>query len=389
MPRSYKRKSARGSYGEESLRQALAAIHDGTPVKTAARQYGIPQRTLRRHRDKKVLQPEKLKLGRFELDIPIQYEKELVSLIQNMEKALFGLSIMDVRKLAYDFAEKIDLEHRFSNETKMAGVDWIHGFLRRNNQLSIRQPEATNISRAVGFNQEKNVDETGISTVQKPVKVVATKGTRLVGRMTSGERGQTTTVMCAFNAAGMYIPPMFIFPRKLMVDSLMNEAPPEDFFASKLTDEPLPNTVTLAQQTPESVKPAQDVDHAKKDHKTTLLKIMGQIKIDNVRIRKRKSEKAALLTSSPYKNLLEKRENSKTMSKRQLIKGSGKEKKKKIDCEPCNTCQLKYCDDVTGRNWIQCQSLTCSQWYHNECQGLDENYNEQFICIDCENSDSD
>ncbi|ESO08409.1 hypothetical protein HELRODRAFT_169247 [Helobdella robusta] len=225
MPRSCKRKSARGSYEEESLRQALAAIHDGTPVKTAARQYSIPQRTLRRHRDKKVLQPGKLKLGRFESDIPIQYEKELVSLIQNMEKALFGLSIMGVRKLAYDFAEKMGLKHRSSKKTKMAGVDWMH-----------------------------------------------------------------------------------------------------DFFASKLTDEPLPNTVTLVQQTPESVKPAQEVDHAKKNPKTTLLKIMGPIKIDNVRTRKRKSEKAALLTSSLYKNLLEKRENSKTMSKQQLINGSGKEK---------------------------------------------------------------
>ncbi|ESO08536.1 hypothetical protein HELRODRAFT_169401 [Helobdella robusta] len=88
MPRSCKRKSARGSYGEESLRQALAAIHDGTPVKTAARQYGIPQRILRRHWDKKVLYPGKLKLGRFESDIPIQYEKELTSKMRSLNNLL-------------------------------------------------------------------------------------------------------------------------------------------------------------------------------------------------------------------------------------------------------------------------------------------------------------
>ena len=33
------------------------------------------------------------------------------------------------------------------------------------------------------------------------------------------------TVICASNAAGGYIPPMIIFPRKRMVDLLMHNAP--------------------------------------------------------------------------------------------------------------------------------------------------------------------
>ncbi|KAK0068382.1 jerky protein [Biomphalaria pfeifferi] len=64
-----------------------------------------------------------------------------------------------------------------------------------------------------------NMDETGISTVQKPVKIIGSKGTRQVGSVTSAERGQTVRVLCAMNAAGTYIPPIFIFPRKRMVDS--------------------------------------------------------------------------------------------------------------------------------------------------------------------------
>ena len=69
------------------------------------------------------------------------------------------------------------------------------------------------------------MDETGISNVHKPGNVIATKGARSVGKITSGEKGKTVTVVCATNAAGNYIPPMMIFPRKRMVDSLMHNAP--------------------------------------------------------------------------------------------------------------------------------------------------------------------
>ena len=70
-----------------------------------------------------------------------------------------------------------------------------------------------------------NTDETGMSNVHKPANIVATKGARAVGKMTSGETGTTVTVICATNAVGTYVPPMFIFPRKRMVESLMHNAP--------------------------------------------------------------------------------------------------------------------------------------------------------------------
>ena len=44
------------------------------------------------------------------------------------------------------------------------------------------------------------MDETGITNVQRPWKLVATKGARHIGKVTSGERGATVTVVCAINA---------------------------------------------------------------------------------------------------------------------------------------------------------------------------------------------
>lgn len=64
-------------------------------------------------------------------------------------------------------------------------------------------------------NQIYNVDETGISTVQDPGTIVATKGKKRVGSVTSWERGKTG-----------YIPPMFIFPRKRMSPLLSRNRPP-------------------------------------------------------------------------------------------------------------------------------------------------------------------
>ena len=58
-----------------------------------------------------------------------------------------------------------------------------------------------------------------------PRKVIATKGVRQVGKMTSGERGATVTVICAMSASGQFLPPMMIFPRKRMLDQLMRGAP--------------------------------------------------------------------------------------------------------------------------------------------------------------------
>ena len=53
MVRNYKRKSERSTYGADVLKEALEAL-ENQPMKAVSRNFGIPARTLRRHRDKKV-----------------------------------------------------------------------------------------------------------------------------------------------------------------------------------------------------------------------------------------------------------------------------------------------------------------------------------------------
>jgi hypothetical protein len=70
-----------------------------------------------------------------------------------------------------------------------------------------------------------NCDESGLTCVHKPVKVLAPKGKRTVSSTTSGERGQATTIVVACSASGVYVPPMMIFKRKRNKPERVDHAP--------------------------------------------------------------------------------------------------------------------------------------------------------------------
>ena len=72
-----------------------------------------------------------------------------------------------------------------------------------------------------------NVDETGLVTVHRPNKILASIGQKQVDKITSAERGKLITAVCAFNAAGTYVAPMLIFPRVYFYDRLLHGAPPQ------------------------------------------------------------------------------------------------------------------------------------------------------------------
>ncbi|MEE4247471.1 MAG: hypothetical protein V2I33_18840 [Kangiellaceae bacterium] len=71
-----------------------------------------------------------------------------------------------------------------------------------------------------------NVDETGLTTVHKPPKVIAGRGEKQVGQVTSAERGVLVTMCGAVNALGNSVPPFLIFPRVNFRNHMVQGAPP-------------------------------------------------------------------------------------------------------------------------------------------------------------------
>jgi hypothetical protein len=194
-------------------------------------------------------------LGRYKRVFNDTQEKQLADHIIFLESRLFGLSARELRELAYNFAVQNHLQHNFNKDLKVAGLQWLKGFFKRHENLSLRKPEPTSVARAMGFNRVVvgnffdlltnlmdtykftpnniyNVDETAVTTVQKSMKkIVALRGTRQVGKITSAERGQLMTLEICMSAAGNYIPPLLVFPRKREKLSLMDGTPPGSKFA--------------------------------------------------------------------------------------------------------------------------------------------------------------
>lgn len=256
MVRNYKRKTQK-IWTDGQLHLAIQdVIKNGKSCKGVAQDYGIPRSTLQ----KKIKAcSESTSKGENSGEVPQckgyvrifneEQEKALANIIETMENKLLGLDGVDVRRIAFEFAERLKVPHKFNFETKLAGKDWLRGFMTRHD-LSHRKAEHTSSARANGFNKEAvqqffkllkdlfdkyqftpdriyNVDETGVSIVPKTSpRIIAKKGRRQVGGLTAGERGENVTAEICMSASGIFMPPLLIFPRVKENLELLHGAPP-------------------------------------------------------------------------------------------------------------------------------------------------------------------
>ena len=204
-PANRKAKRDVRSYASYDISQMKRAVHavcmNNQSHKKAAHNFGVPRSSLIRYLHKIEsgegnCSVERV-IGRPSV-LSMEQENDLSATIENMEARLFGLSLLEVRKLVYSFCKKNKITNTFSPKSEMAGRAWMTGFRNRHPELSLRKPEAVSAQRASGFNRVRverfydvleasvfspdgsriiteenifNVDESGYTVVQKPHKV--------------------------------------------------------------------------------------------------------------------------------------------------------------------------------------------------------------------------
>nr|CAH7731547.1 unnamed protein product [Callosobruchus chinensis] len=241
MPRNYQCKTEKCAWDPEKLKKALNEIRNGSKIREVGRAFNIPESTLRKQM--RAENPGEARLGRKAVFSPV-IESQLKEYVLTLAKLFYGLTPKELSRLAFKYAEEHKIIHGFPSNKQAAGKDWLYGFLRRNPEIKLRQPEGTSINRIASFNSEStkkffanlkvlmdryhfppqkifNMDETGVTVVQKKYpKVYGPKGAKKVGAVISVERGRTITGVFAVSAAGNYCPPMLIYPRKRMSPAL-------------------------------------------------------------------------------------------------------------------------------------------------------------------------
>ncbi|XP_065650393.1 uncharacterized protein LOC136078543 [Hydra vulgaris] len=230
MVRNYIRTTSSGANGNwtmQNMTQAIEACNYNACSKNqAAVNFVVPKATLRRYL-KKSSDQFPISNRRFCPIFSIKMKKLLAEYLIELSKRFFGRP----------------------KELKISGLDWLSGFLKRHNNISLRTPEMTSLGRIQGFNSPQvaiffdllrdllrthkflpsrifNADESGFPTVPTKIpKVFSVKSIKRVGKVVSAERGKTVTIVCSMNAVGTYIPPAFIFPRKRMRHDFLDNSP--------------------------------------------------------------------------------------------------------------------------------------------------------------------
>ncbi|CAH3967110.1 unnamed protein product [Pieris brassicae] len=53
-------------------------------------------------------------------------EAELANLVKKMANIFYGCTANQIRRVAFEYAEKLNVKHNFNQASKMAGRDWLH-----------------------------------------------------------------------------------------------------------------------------------------------------------------------------------------------------------------------------------------------------------------------
>ena len=231
-------------YSQENLAKAFKAVKEkNMPVQRAAREYGVPESTLR-DRIKGKVGLQKTRSGPAPV-LGMKEENKLVEYLQLLTDFGYSFSRSDVINLATDFAvvlEKRDPSDTFTHQ-------WYYSFLSRWPGLVSKRPagaksqsaKATSVdslttyyyqlqSTLKKYNLTKSpdslfvIEEVCINTDKSPPEVISWKDVRC--DKNNKMIGPTLTMIVCGNSTGARLPGFFVFPGKTVSSESIEDCSP-------------------------------------------------------------------------------------------------------------------------------------------------------------------
>ncbi|KAL4226892.1 hypothetical protein ACF0H5_014870 [Mactra antiquata] len=225
-------------YSPTQMVNALLKVREtGAPIKTTARQYGVPEALLR-HKLSGRVDPEATRSGPSPM-FSQEKEAHFVEHLKFMSLCGYGYSRSEVVEIATEYAVCLNKRTR----DQPLSFQWYTNFMSRWPELNILKPLGLQIQRAKATTEEcvsnyyqdlqsilhkyniinkperiYNIDEKGLSTCHKPPAVVT--GSSKPQAVTSGSRQTVTVIGCGY-ALGHSVPPFFVFPGTRMRQELL------------------------------------------------------------------------------------------------------------------------------------------------------------------------
>ena len=228
-PETTKKKRER-EYSDENVEAAITDVRSGKVSQyLASKKYHIPRSTLNDHLQNK----HSTSVGR-PCRLSVEEEKQIVETCIIFSEWGYGLGKKEIISVVADLFKD-----------GVPGDDWWYAFLSRHPNLSVRKPQALQISRAKASNNETidywfynilqpmldktglkahpnrifNVDETSFSLCGRPQKVVTQRGAKSPQFIVGGTGKENITVHACVSASGTLLPPYILYTgQRLMMN---------------------------------------------------------------------------------------------------------------------------------------------------------------------------
>lgn len=240
-------KKQRLKYSLETLKEAIGAVQEGMPFKTASKKYNIPRATLQ---DKVKGRTQMEKKSGPETILTREEESLLVQWLFEISKCGFPATKNQMLDSVQLLLKELGRTNTFTDGRP--GRKWYELFLKRHPELTKRIPQNLSGSRA-SLNENRirywfrevetylkecnffditsnpnrifNCDETAFFLCPKGDKVLVRKGEKTVYSFSSNDDKECLTTLITCNASGSILPPMVVFNYKRIPKSVTENFP--------------------------------------------------------------------------------------------------------------------------------------------------------------------